>query len=500
MKRNQFVTLLCAVVLLACDKDQPNETHATTVKDFTPKTCPCYAQSEFDNVEITFSDSVPGDLTQFNSQSKANCFAWQSFIALNWPTAPNKEFGQPGDLSFVQWENYMPKDVLFNENGTKPPAWGTLVSKNYAKKFNAQEISFDKQETKLLTFFKKISDDEEVLEDLDFHQAAPFDKPNWLGAQNSTNLWYEIMLNKDYYDFVVEKGYYNAQAQHDSIRKGVAMQFPEGRSSDGFVGAIELKAAWMEVVDTSLTKWNRYKLSKAVVLDPFYDTLRTTVVALVGLHILHKTQNQPTWVWATFEQVDNVPGSSDAPHGYNFHNPNCTNKDVTLKNDSVVTVMCTPNTTPPYYLNEAAPVPIQVTRVNPIDPQNAAPINKAMQDTIASYFKGSVWQYYELVDVIWSQVPQPSGSTIYRDSFPLITSGMQPPYPGNIVANTTMETYVQSSTCFNCHMFSTIANYPPDSTNDNAFGDFSFAIGFAGYTANKEDSLKLSKYLEKIEK
>ena len=245
----------------------------------------------------------------------------------------------------------------------------------------------------------------------------------------------------------------------------------------------------MEVVDPTADKWKRYKLSLATVLDPYYDTLRTTTVALVGLHILHKTTSQPTWVWATFEQVDNVPGSSDAPYGYNFHNKTCTDQTVKLNTDTSVTVSCTPNTSPPYYLKKAPPVPIQLTRVNTIDQKNAKPINQRMQDSIAKFYPNSVWQYYELVDVIWSNNYQADPTTPIYAPRKIVQSYMQS--GATIVANTTMESYVQNTnTCYSCHVFSHIAPYPEDSVNDTIFGDFSFAIKFAKYDKDKVEKIK----------
>ena len=489
MKKNNTLTTIWICLLMVCiacvDKKEKSLELATMA---ATNSCDCYSSSSFYNVPIKFNDSVPGDLVSFINQSQADCFAWQEFISLNWPLNPSKSFGEPGDLSFVQWESYIPKDVLFQENGVPPPPWGTLVSDTYAEKFNTQKLLFNQNETKLLTFQSKVTE-QDTLIDLDFGQAAPVGKPNWLGAQNSTNVWYEIMLNKDYYDFVVEKGYYNAATQHDSIKAGVPIYFPKGKYN-GPTGAIELKASWMEVKDTTKSKWDRYKLSKATVLDPFTDSLRTTTVALVGLHIIHKTENQPTWVWATFEQVDNVPGGTTTPpDGYNFNDPNCQPRQVQLQpSDSTVTVTCTPNTSPPYYLKNAKAVPIQIARVNPIDPVDAIPINKMMHTNIKKFYPNSVWQYYELVDVIWSQSLQPDSSKPIYTPRPLNKSSMAS--GANIVANTTSESYVQDQlTCFNCHVFSHIAPYPPDSVNDTIFGDFSFAIKFAKYNESDVENL-----------
>lgn len=452
-------------------------------------TCNCYSQDSTSFVlPITFNNKVPGDLPTFN-QTFADCFAWQEFIALNWPTNPNSAFGTPNDLSFVQWETYMPREVLFPDDGSKPPAWGTLVSDEYSSLFKSQKLLLKKTQTKLLTFVSKI---EKNGSEVSFspNQAAPFNKPSWLGAQNNTNVWYEIMLNKDYYDYIVKKGFYNAQVQHDTIKLKQPINFPQGEYQ-GAVGAIELKAAWLEVPDPQSAKWKRYKLSNATVLDPITKKLRNTTVALVGLHILHKTQNQPTWVWATFEQVDNTPDQNNlsAPppsqYGYNFYNPNCKNQQVTIKTpagDSIKVVKCDANTPPPYYLNQARPVPTQSTRINSIDKKDAAPINALMQKNIQKFYPNSVWQYYQLVDVIWSISYQPDPQTPIASPRNINTSSMSS--GAKTVANSTMETYVQSTkTCFNCHVFSTIAPYNKDTINNKKFGDFSFAISFAKYPA-----------------
>jgi hypothetical protein len=308
------------------------------------------------------------------------------------------------------------------------------------------------------------------------------------------------MLNKDYYDFIVKKGFYNAQVQHDTVKLNQPINFPQGDYNTGFVGAIELKAAWMEVKDVKSPKWQRYKLSNATVLDPITKKLRNTVVALVGLHILHKTQNQPTWIWATFEQIDNAPdqsnlsGTPPSQYGYNFYNPNCKNQNVVIKTptgDSTKVVTCIPNTSPPYYLNQAGPVPTQTTRINNIDTIDAAPINALMQQNIRQFYPNSVWQYYQLVDVIWSQSFQADPTTAIPSPRIINTSSMTS--GASIVANSTMETYVQSTkTCFNCHVFSTIAPYPADSINNHKFGDFSFAISFAKYPPTKSNQKKKS--------
>jgi hypothetical protein len=67
-------------------------------------------------------------------QRKFDIFAWQEFVALNWP--PGKP-GQPGpgtigksasgDNSTV-WESYMAASQVFQPGAAPPPPWGTTQS------------------------------------------------------------------------------------------------------------------------------------------------------------------------------------------------------------------------------------------------------------------------------------------------------------------------------------------------------------------------------------
>lgn len=468
----------------------------------TYDSCACFSpNNQLSKLTIYFNNKVPGDTKRpFTNQSQADCYAWSEFISVNWPTQGNY-FGDPNDFSPVAWETYMPRNVLFQPNGNPPPAWGTLVSDEFAAKFKTNKLMFNKTNTKVLSFLGTGVDTSIDFVFGDPNQAAPFGHPSWLGAQNATNIWYEILLNKDYYDFVVKNKYYNAKVQHDSAKAGIPLNFPQG-VYNGQVGAIEIKAAWMELTDTLSAHWARYKKSKAYVLDPATHQMRKATVALVGMHILHKTTTQPTWVWATFEQIDNMPDKSRPapPFGYNFYNSNCKAQQLKVPQEALgydsltspVTIGCTANVPPPYYLKAGMkPVPLQLERTNPINQTNAQPINNNMRDTIKKYYPQSVWQYYELVDVIWSQQVQPNPTSPIT-----VPRKLNPGYmnPLSIVANTTMESYVQNtSTCTTCHVYGTIADYPPDSVNNTIFGDFSFAIGAAKYPKPLPIKLKTSK-------
>lgn len=443
-------------------------TSSDTGEDATT-TCTCGTL-----IGIEFSPTVPGDNKLVTGQTQADCFAWWEFIALNWPVDANTSFGQPGDTEPVQWETYMTREVLLNQNGTKPPAWG---SSQKAPDNKMALLADHPAGTKLLFHSSKFNSDVEIIDETG--QAFPNNAPNWLGAQNGTNIWYEVLVNEDEYNYIVDNAFYNADSQYVYVAAGNRIDLPMGNSIQ--VGAMEIKASWMEVTDPeNAEKWNTYKLSKAVLVDPGTGNPRPAIVALIGLHIIHKTESQPTWFWATFEHVDNVKDSEDHTGPWNLYNPDCVTQEVnvpaacgqnTNKADSTYTIDCTANAQPTYYLCPAAgPVPMQVSREIPID-NDAQAVNDKLQAFIQEHYPGSVWSNYQLINMIWSTTPQ----NIQPNTVPQGLKAMQPLIP---MANTTSETFIQQTTCYSCHQFAGIAPTSGD-PNPKFASDFSFVFEFA---------------------
>jgi hypothetical protein len=280
---------------------------------------------------------------------------------------------------------------------------------------------------------------------------------------------------------------------------------PQG-SFQGGIGAIELKSAWMEVTTPKDTRWNRYKLSPAVVVDPATQKCRATTVALVGLHIIHATQSQPTLVWSTFEHVDNAPddGADAGTTSWNFFNAQCQPRKVTVPpacaadgKSTQVTVSCTPNTPPPYYIGSGCPAPsaVQVTRLTPID-TTAAKVTETVRQSLQQAYPGSVWGNYLLVNTLWSTGPSPSPTRPVKAPLPFAS----PAPSGNIpIANTTMETYIQqtanfgqgpqASNCIVCHADATIQG------PSGIASDVSFIFGLAQGLPPSSKRLKASQAL-----
>lgn len=420
----------------------------------------------------TVTSQVPGD-SPLQDQPNFNCLAWQSFIGLNWladpkhngapkPGAGADTFGQPGDLSPVVWQTYKDYHEVFQPQAAKPAAWNTPKPVPQACQALADQPAFAAV----------------FLDSDDTRQAAPAHGPNWLASASGQLVWYEMLMSEDEFNYVVGNGYFAAEQQLAAVEAGKHIDLPRG-GFGGPLGSIELKAAWLAI--ESPEDYNTYKVTQGFIYNSVADTCETSYLALVGLHILHKTQTQPQWVWATFEHIGNAPDAGQSPSdNYVFYSPDCRSHAIAEAcNPDTPTTSCTANTPPAYEpVSEICPAyGIQVDRIQPIPDTSVNPVrslNAYVQQQIKDANADSVWQHYQLVNVLWSSSPvDPNQPGTPPPVIPLTISGMTPDPTAQPVANTTMETYAQDKTCVKCHRYATIAN------SSTYASDFSFLLGRA---------------------
>ena len=447
---------------------------------------------------------IPNDV-QFSDQPTFNCFAWQEFIGLNWRAAAGQrgvpdpqvsaaEFGAPGATSPTVWETYKDRDEVFLTGGAKPKPWGDPPPEPHCATAAAgvREL-LEKPEARVLYALSPFGDF--VLDDS--RQASG----QWLADQANNLIYYEIKVNKDEFESIVANGFYDGDVQKQTASTGVnptpgglyQVKLPAGCNSGSCpnggaqqTGAIELKSAWRILTDS--TQFGRYLTTRAVLIDKT-GACSQAMMGLVGLHIIHKTVSQPQFIWATFEHVDNVPPASSAT----FNNPGC-------KCQTVVPQSCGGSPTtyqncgsgqaqgqacgtniPPSNYPPTVTCPaysVQVTRSHPISNDLSDPVtatNAAARAMLIAANPRTVFQYYELIDVLWSTSSQDNYKNQPAQPGPLVPlsmSGATPDASALPVANTTMETYVQNLTCLACHVNATVpgANYA---------SDFSFILGDA---------------------
>lgn len=462
--RRLKITTLALLLLASCSrKDQetaaiptptpeapaPASTPAAPVQGGTTSNC---LAAPFLAASGKQAYDVPKDIA-LTRQADANCFAWQEFIALNWAASsamrgqpdtsvPPSQFGDPNDQRPVVWETYKESDEVFLANAQDPGTWNSWPAGGNVKVLGGMKSEFDP---------------EPILDLSDIGQAS-LGSP-WLTAQSKILTLYERRMNEDEYNYIVGNKLYNADVQQTFVQKP-GINLPDGTATSaayGPLGSIETKAAWLELPNPA--DWPRYKISKAVVTYPGQKA-KTVVVGLVGLHIIHKTALGQQFIWATFEHKQNSPDRTQVANKtlnppYTYYNPSCDPKTDYYK--------CQENANPSTYDNGKNPydAPIQVVRETPIASRpndDVAGLNEYVWAQIAAQNQDSVYLNYELVNTLWSNQNTPIQAGAHA---PLIAAELSPGASQEPVANTTMETYVQSQTCLSCHASATIASIKP---------------------------------------
>ena len=437
---------------------------------------------------ISVSSRIPHDAAT-TSQAYFDCFAWQEFIGANWdadprhagapdPSVSPSAFGRPMDFAPPVFETYADALDVFLPGAEPPHPWGSVDPSQCAVQHMAAGPG-----RRLLRMSSIVAPGFQGMSGV--NQAFPGTGPGWLADRDGTIVWYQILMNRDEYDYIARKQYYNADKQLQAITSDQRIDLPEGIPG-GTLGAIEIKAAWLPVADSQRQK--RYRMQNAVVLDE-NGRCHTVAVGLIALHIIHKTESQPTWVWSTFEQVDNAPDAGATPSSqFVFYRPSCQPSPIPascMLGKNGAQTSCTSNTPPAYmpdsYFAKGAtcPVyPIQVVHDNPMDPAVAS-INIYAQSLVRAANPRSVYQYYRLVNVLWSSNSTDPNAGASAPVAPVIVYGLTPP-GSQPVANAVTETYVQNMTCLSCHARAKIAkaqDAPPEWKP--YFSDFSFLMAQA---------------------
>lgn len=333
------------------------------------------------------------------SQAEFDTYSWQMFIALNWPAKAGqrgvpdceKAFGSSFD---TVWRSYKFIEEIFLPGAKNPGKWNsgsTSTRLREVAKASKTVIS-----SPLGTVLQPVA--------------------GWLIDQQGNPTYYQIAVDETSYDYITTNTLYNA----DIANADANINFPNG--------ATEIKASWR--ILTATDDAARYLTTSATV-DTFDSTGKVNGTAratlgLVGLHILTKPAGFPQWVWATFEQVDNLTAPSGGHASY--ADPSAAPSDVNQSPCAGRKNPCVPKT------GKTFQSPDPLSRVTAISAATAA-VNAKLQTD----FGGTFARYYELVGTQRPNDPSDPGN-------PLGT-----PTP-NVLANTTMESYIQPiSSCMACH-------------------------------------------------
>jgi hypothetical protein len=238
-------------------------------------------------------------------------FAWLSFISAVAPNASGSR-GIPGG-SFASsaspssgplvWETYqhrtelLPCNVAGGKSVARPPQpWGappTYVYKAKVAKGQPPVCSTITLPGGAALPYNNLDEGSQIGQNLLFYPA------NTLSPQPATDpqVLFEARVNQYESNFV-------AQNYKSLIAKFKPFHFSPGISLP--TGTVEVKAAWRPL--SSIPGSQRYRYHVAPVLTyggtDERPVIQTVLYALISLHIIHKTPNYPTFVFATFSQVD----------------------------------------------------------------------------------------------------------------------------------------------------------------------------------------------------
>lgn len=403
----------------------------------------------------------PFDIADANlpySQRLFDIFAWQAFLALNWPAqtdgAPDKSKNLADTVTPRVWEYYVDVGLVYRENGAPPLPWSEAVKTGLAGRTlwmsgmgvgkpseapgsNNGGIQPPVLDESLQAFTGPMVD-----------QAG-----NWVR--------YQAAMNSVAYDYLVANKLYNLEGQAAFTAKH-KIEFPANVGTTKY-GAMEIKLSWKQLNERDDPKRFLTRKAKVVRLD---GSTFEAEFGVVGMHITVRTQSSPTWIWATFEQVDNTTvndlerdsqGRTLRPNFFNPDNPTKPVNVLPAKNSAPVkqydpkTGKDTGAEVFTSWDESKTTDPTQTLMVLPI-PKATAALNREVRALLEQL--GSVFQYYELIGTQWPQEPSfpafPNGVAAQADGrlLPAAPESLIYKIPGKVVpvflVNTTMETFFQA--------------------------------------------------------
>ncbi|WP_130733717.1 hypothetical protein [Flavobacterium sp. J27] len=494
--------LFVTVFFISCDKktdrydkiEQPFELTATIPVDVNP--------------ELQEKLKKQGDIYQLNEAF--NEYSWKAIVAIFWPRDkegnPKPNFTDEGKATWLGWKEA--SQVYRKDGGTPAPWESPRVKAGYNLTANMLEESTVRVFLSSETPTHKIKS-KNVADETDQAFAGE------LFDQNGNVVYYEVLMNKEEFDYVVANKLYNINGQIAFSQNGTIANFPAGDYATTTLGAVEIKFAWKILTDTDHKE--RYYKNFGYVFDTSGNLVKKEL-GMIGFHISQKTPTGKQWVWSTFEHIDNLDQNVMEKEGKrtvihpSLTNPECeicpVNVDVTNggttykhntgKHGDYWTI--SGDSTDKYFANSDI-MKTQAKRMVDI-PVRVQQINQKIQ----KYFKSinSVFQYYQLIDTQYplNQNIPPNSHTEEGYRLPGSVTNKSGGEPNiALLTNITMETFFQggnqsasnlmeanpssditifgTESCVGCHssagIYDGISN-GQFTTGDQLSGDFSWLL------------------------
>ncbi len=384
-----FIMLLTTIFLLSC---KPSNNDPVLLATTSPSAT---------SSDITISYNLPVDVAVNGTQEELAKFAWQEFFALNWKssygkdslrTTPDTSWNYTSDTGedFLSvWETYIHRSELRPANGkrTKDLSKG----KPYYTFVDSTTVNVNNP-VNLENYWNILDEDNEIGSAYLFahkntHEVLYSAKSNLVEYDylkkyfpTDTTLYAAADKSKDkakFRDHLKKVSAANKQCASDSLSQAGYVCLPCSTDPEN-EGALEIKLAFRELVPGKDDP-SRYMVKEVVYFknstegNTTYSNAYTKQFALIGMHIIRKTQNHPTFVFASWEQIDER------------------NKDFQTIGLDIVEV------------DGKKYVDVDPHRLNPVIerviPETIQKVNNSVHSMIAQNSSKSKWQYYQLIGV-----------------------------------------------------------------------------------------------------
>jgi hypothetical protein len=353
-----------------------------------------------------------------NLQEAAN-FAWQEFISLTWPapaqgptsfprgvplTDGSVPYGKPGPTGQVVFETFRHKVEVFPGGaGVNPNGYDATKAD-----FGFSSIPVYHYASGLIPPSKGMTNpavppynnlDEVTQISLNAMYAGVVDPQPMLGGSSTTSqkekILFQAKVNETQYSYVASNKYWGQDANPNLgnilSNSGNFVQTGDGKTYPGpyinlppsdpvnkKLGTIEIKTAWRRLGkhdDTSKFYTARVRYYVGTInagiptVQGFVDSDQAGETwGLVALHIIQKTPNAPSFIYATFGHIDNILD----PEGNSVEEPDGTTKSQYVTSPPFIpalTIVPAPNAikcpTPTPYQTEALTGTAAVNTNNP---------------------------------------------------------------------------------------------------------------------------------------
>lgn len=287
-------------------------------------------------------------------------YAWNLFIALNWPAQSGRRGVAAADEPFGRstipvWETLRSKNELYPGNASQNVGpHGAIIDPDTHKATNPPDYGYEDRPDYLYSPQQVGTDDGHI-------PACPGQPsvrtPAWISLDETTEIGvnqtfagvlpasdesgfngkpqlirYAVKMNKPVYAQVVGGQYWYAGkgSPLDAAAQNFASALAQGQSKDPnppFVNfaptpkeadpnltGIELKTAWRPLTPTEAASGRFFKSKvRYYELNANFPCYREAEWGLVGMHVISFSSAAPWVIWSTFEQADNILSANGNP-------------------------------------------------------------------------------------------------------------------------------------------------------------------------------------------